>query len=110
MSDRVKAALEMIQGQIKELDGLAERAAQDTNAVAAGERLGKWKERTTRLIAAHLGANEAKRFSEKKLAREFFYGDLADEVAEETDLYRGCLVSLTSQIKTRGDAIFEQQA
>lgn len=109
MSERVQAALEMIQRQIKELDALAAQAANDTNAVAARERLGKWKERTTRLIAAHVGIKEAKRFFEKKLEGAFFYGDLDDEVAEETDLYGGSLASLSLEIKTQGDAIFEQQ-
>jgi hypothetical protein len=107
MTERVKAALEMIQRQLKELDALVAQAARDTNAVAAGERLGKWKVRTVQLLASQVGATEAKRLADKKLAREFFYGDLADEVAEETDLYRAHLVALSKRIETHGDAVFE---
>jgi site-specific recombinase len=106
MTERVKAALEMIQRQLKELDALVVRAAEDTNAVAAGERLAKWKARTVQLLATQVGAAEAKRFAETKLARDFFYGDLTDEVNEETDLYRSHLASLTARIN-QGTAIFE---
>ncbi len=106
MSDRKQTALEMIQAQLKALDALVTRAAEDTNAVAAGERLAQWKARTAQLLATHVGTAEAKRFAETKLARDFFYGDLTDEVNEETDLYRTHLVSLTAQIN-KGTALFE---
>lgn len=106
MSERITAAKDMIQAQLKELDALVARAAEDTNAVAAGERLAKWKARTVQLLATQVGTTEAKRFGETKLARDFFYGDLTDEVNEETDLYRTHLVSLAARINA-GTAVFE---
>lgn len=102
MSDRVKVALEIIQRQIQELDATLSRGSRDLNVVMAGERLGKWKARTARLIADHVGPNEAGRFGGKRFERAFYHGDLDDELDEEIEMYRAHLVSLAETIKSQG--------
>ena len=95
-------ALEMIQGQIKELDQLVKAAAQDLNAVRGLENVRKWKARTARLIEERIDEKEAKRFSAKGTG-PVFANDLLDELTDEAEEYRTFLVSLAEELKKRGD-------
>lgn len=103
MSERVQA-LEMIQEQIKELDAILKRAGSDLNTVGGSERVAKWKVRTIPLIAAHLGQQDAQRFSDTRPGPSFT-NDLLEELSDEVEIYRSFLVSLAEKVNKAGDTI-----
>jgi len=100
MSDRVTSALEMIERQIKELDTIVKQGTEDLNTVAATERMAKWKIRTVPLIAEYVGHNEAKRFANTQTGPSFT-NDLLEELTDDAEVYRNCLVSLAAEVKKR---------
>ena len=103
MSDRDQA-LDMLHGQLKELDAILRRAESDLNTVGGSERVATWKARTIPLLAAHLGQQEAQRFSDT-LPGPSFTNDLLEELSDEVETYRGFMLSLVQQLKKRGDPI-----
>lgn len=102
-SDRDQA-LAMLQGQLDELDAILKRAQRDLNTVGGSERVAAWKARTTPLLAAHLGPQDAQRFSQVRPGPSFT-NDLVEELGDEVETYRDFLLSLARQLKTRGGTI-----
>jgi len=100
MSDRVTSALDMVGRLIKELDAIVKQGTEDLNTVAATERMAKWKLRTVPLLAEHVGPNEAKRFADTNPGPSFT-NDLLEELTDDAEIYRNCLVSLAAEIKKR---------
>ncbi len=98
MSDTVASALEMIEQQVKELDGILKQANSDLNTPAAKERMSKWKARTVPLLAQHLGPQEAQRLSDTHPGPSFT-NDLLEEVSDDVDLYRSCLTAMSKELK-----------
>lgn len=98
MSDQVKAALDFIQAQIKELDALFMQASKDLNTVAGAERVAKWKERLVPLLAKHVGQQEAKRFAEIQTGPSFT-NDLLEELGDNVEVYRDFLAALAERMK-----------
>ncbi len=100
MSQSVKAALDMLEQQVKELDVLFAQAGSDLNTVAGVERVAKWKTRTTPLIAQHLGPKEAQRFANTRQGPSFT-NDLLEELSDEVDVYRSVLTAMVKELKIR---------
>ena len=103
MSEQLKAALEMVQRQAKELDQIFSQASEDLNTVAASERVGKWKSKTTGLIAQHLGQTEAKQFSQLQPGPSFT-NDMLEELGDEVEFYRTSITALAAKIKNQPQA------
>ena len=101
MSDQDRA-LEMLHGQLKELDAILKRAESDLNTVGGSERVAAWKARTIPLLAAHLGQQDAQRFSQTRPGPSFT-NDLLEELSDEVQTYRDFLLSLAQQLKKHGD-------
>jgi len=102
MTENLKAAVEMLQRQVQELDAVLKQAATDLNAIAGGERVQQWKKRTVGLIAQHLGQADAERLANKR--SEFSsYGDPMDELQDEIDMYREFLVNFAEEVKKRAN-------
>jgi len=98
MSESAQSAIEMIEGQIKELDGVLAQANSDLNTVAASERVAKWKAKTIPLLAQHLGPKESQRFSGTNPGPSFT-NDLLEEISDEVDVYRTCLMGMVKELK-----------
>lgn len=103
MSEQVKAALEMVQGQAKELDQIYSQASEDLNTVAASERVAKWKIKTIGLIAQHLGQTEAKQFSQLYPGPSFT-NDMLEELEDDVEFYRTSITALADKIKNQPQA------
>ena len=103
MSDQGKPALEVIQGQIKELDAIFKQASEDLNTVAASERVAKWKLRTIAVVAEHLSREDVKRFAETQPGPSFT-NDFLEELSDEVEVYRNCLVSIAAKMKKQQEA------
>ncbi len=102
MTENLKAAVEMLQRQVQELDAVLKQAATDLNAIAGGERVQQWKKRTIGLIAQHLGQVDAQRLANKR-SELSSYGDPMDELQDEIDMYREFLVVFVEEVKQRGN-------
>lgn len=103
MSDR-NQALAMLLTQLKELEAILKRAESDLNTVGGSERVATWKARTIPLLAAHVGQQDAQRFSDTRPGPSFT-NDLLEELSDEVETYRGFLLSLAQQLKKHGDTI-----
>ena len=103
MSEQMKAALEMVQCQVKELDQIFNQGSEDLNTVAASERVAKWKIKTTGLIAQHLGQTEAKQFSQLYPGPSFT-NDMLEELGDEVEFYRTSITALAGKIKNQSQA------
>lgn len=101
MSHSGRAALEMIERQIKELDTIVSSASTDLNTVAAKERIAKWKVRTVPLLAQHVGEAEAKRFW-KTDPGPSFTNDLLEELTDEAETYRNFLTAMARDLTKTG--------
>ena len=100
MTDSIKAALEMLQGQLKELDDIHQQVERDLNTVAATERVAKWKDRTTTLVAQLIGQPEAKRFADTRPGPSFT-NDMLEEIGDIVETYRTAILALTTKVKAR---------
>src|SRR2546422_5998559 len=81
MPDR-NQALAMLLTQLKELEAILKRAESDLNTVGGSECVATWKARTIPLLAAHLGQQDAQRFSDTRPGPSFT-NDLLEERSEE---------------------------
>lgn len=100
MSQSVKAALDMLEQQIKELDEILAQASSDLNTVAGVERVAKWKNCTIPLITQHVGPKEAQQFFNTRPGPSFT-NDLLEELSDEVDVYRSFLTAMVKDLKTR---------
>jgi F0F1-type ATP synthase membrane subunit b/b' len=96
MPDR-QIAREMLRQQRAELESIFEHAQQDLNAVRGSERVRQWKARTVTLLAEHLGREAAQRLAGRQ-AGPSFSQDLLEELADEVETYRTCLLELERQL------------
>ena len=87
MSDQGRPALEVMQGQMKELDELFKQASEDLNTVAASERVAKWKLRTIAVVAEHRSREDVKRFAETQ-AGPSITNDVLEELSDDIEVYR----------------------
>jgi hypothetical protein len=93
-----KAALDMLERQIQELDTISKEALADLNTVRGRERVTAWKKRTVPLLAQHIGQKQAQQFAMTKPGPSFT-PDLAEELSDEVDLYRSFLTALAKPLK-----------
>ena len=101
MSSAVVTMLEM---QLKELDAIEKEAVtQSLNTVGATELVHQWKARTAPLIAQHLSAVAAKRFTDTKPGPSFT-NDLFEEFSDEVDVYRTAIRALIKEARQAGPA------
>lgn len=98
MSQSVKAALDMLEQQVKELEENFAQAGSDLNTVAGVERVAKWKIRTTTLITQHLGPKEAQRLTNTRPGPSFT-NDLLEELSDEVDVYRSVLTAMVKDLR-----------
>lgn len=105
MSDQLNAALAMLQKQLAELDAIEKEAVtQSLNTVGATELVHQWKARTAPLIAQHLSAAAAQRFSDTKPGPSFT-NDLFEEFSDEVDVYRTVIRTLIKEARQAGPAL-----
>ncbi len=98
MSDQPKTSLEIIEGQLRELDAILKQANKDLNTVAGSERVAKWKAKTVALLAQCVGQREAQEFARKHPGPSFT-NDLLEELTDEVEFYRGLLVALAKTLQ-----------
>ena len=104
MSDQLNAALAMLQKQLQELDAIEKEAVtQSLNTMGATERVHQWKARTAPLIAQHLSAAAARRFTDTKPGPSFT-NDLFEEFSDEVDVYRTTIRALIKEARQAGPA------
>jgi hypothetical protein len=96
MAAQPKTPLEVIEGQLRELDAILKQATQDLNTVAGRERVAKWKAKTVPLLAQHVGQQEAQEFAGKHPGPSFT-NDLIEELTDEAEFYRTLLVGLAKK-------------
>lgn len=97
MTDQSRVPLDIVQGQLRELDAILKQTIEDLNTVAGSERVAKWKAKTMPLLAQYVGQREAQEFAGKRPGPSFT-NDLLEEFTDEVDFYRGLLVSLVKKL------------
>ena len=104
MSDQLNIALNMLQKQLAELDAIEKEAVtQSLNTMGATELVHQWKARTAPLIAQHLSAAAARRFTDTKPGPSFT-NDLFEEFSDEVDVYRTAIRALIKEARQAGPA------
>src|SRR5215210_5009620 len=93
-------AASVIDQQLKELDAIATRTAQDLNTVLGAERMAQWKVRTATLLQQVVGKHEADELTRKNPGPAFT-NDLIEEFTDEVDCYRSYLVSLAKRLRAQ---------
>ena len=100
----MSAAITMLEMQLKELDAIEKEAVtQSLNTVGATERVHQWKARTAPLIAQHLSAAAARRFTDTKPGPSFT-NDLFEEFSDEVDVYRTAIRAIIKEARQTGPA------
>jgi hypothetical protein len=98
----MSAAITMLETQLKELDAIEKEAVtQSLNTVGATERVHQWKARTAPLIAQHLSAAAARRFTDTKPGPSFT-NDLFEEFSDEVEVYRTAIRALINEARQTG--------
>jgi hypothetical protein len=92
-----QTAQQIIDGQLRELDGIVKRLLQDLNSAAGTERLAKWQVATADLLKPHVGEAEAARFARMK-ASPSFTNDLVEEFTDQAEEYRTALKTLAKKL------------
>ena len=105
MSDQLNAALAMLQKQLQELDAIEkDTVTTHLNTIRGIEDMQKWKARTVPLIAQHLSAAAARRFTDTKPGPSFT-NDLFEEFSDEVDVYRTAIRALIKEARQAGPAL-----
>jgi hypothetical protein len=100
----MSVAITMLETQLKELDAIEKEAVtQSLNTVGATERVHQWKARTAPLIAQHLSAAAARRFTDTKPGPSFT-NDLFEEFSDEVEVYRTAIRALINEARQTGPA------
>lgn len=100
----MNVAVTMLETQLKELDAIEKEAiTQSLNTMGATERVHQWKARTAPLIAQHLSAAAARRFTDTKPGPSFT-NDLFEEFSDEVDVYRTAIRALITEARQAGPA------
>jgi CHASE3 domain sensor protein len=92
-------AASVIDQQLKELNAIAARTAQDLNTVSGAERIAQWKVRTVNRLQQVAAKNEADELA-RKSPGPAFTNDLIEEFNDEVDCYRSCLVALAKRLRS----------
>lgn len=95
--DRQKAALELIQRQLKELDQIVKETSASLNTVRGTEKVEQWKKQTVPLLAQQIGQAEAQRFADTHPGPSFT-SDLFEEFTDRADTYRTALEALAKEL------------
>jgi predicted nucleotide-binding protein len=98
----VAESVNMLHEQIDELRTILVGGKSDFQL--AKERLLRWKERTTKLIASKVNQSEAAKFANKRKG-SFIMGQPYRNLADEAKMYRAFLDSLADEIITHPDEI-----
>ncbi len=98
MPDAAKAALDILDQQVKELDAILKQAKLDLNTVAGGERVAKWKARAIPVLSQHLGEKHGQRLAQITPGLTFT-NDFMEEFSEEVEEYRNCLMAMVKELK-----------
>ena len=88
---------QIIDGQLRELEGIVKRLLQDLNSAAGTERLAKWQAATADLLKPHVGEAEAARFARMKPGPSFT-NDLVEEFTDQAEEYRVALKALAKNV------------
>lgn len=91
-------AASVIDQQVKELEAIAIKTAQDLNTVLGAERMAQWKARTVALLQQLTGKKDADEFA-RKSPGPAFTNDLVEEFTDEVDCYRSYLVALAKRLR-----------
>ena len=97
-----QSRVELIKRQLQELDAINSQAQKDLNTVAGVERVKKWKAKTVPLFSAELGPEAAQRLAATTPGPSFT-SDLLEELSDEIEVYRNCLLQLLDEIKKSSD-------
>lgn len=100
----IEEAQSTISGQREQLQQIVEKA-RGGDFRAAWERLKRWKQRTTSLIAHSVNENEAQKF-EKKQIGSFIMGDPKRNLFEEAHMYDAFLQTLVEEIGEHPNEVF----
>ena len=97
MINQSKAAHDMLQKQLKELDQIFHETMETLNTVAGAERVAKWKARTSALITESLGQKEGQKFAALQPGPSFT-NDLVEEFTDLIDYFKNPLTDLAKQL------------
>ncbi|CAI4030407.1 hypothetical protein DNFV4_00835 [Nitrospira tepida] len=92
-----QTAQQIIDGQLRELDGIVKRLLQDLNIAAGAERVAKWQAATAALLKPHVGEAEAAKFARMKPGPSFT-NDLVEEFTDQAEEYRTALKALAKKV------------
>jgi len=104
IDEKTNKAKEMLSQQLDELGGIVKQASQDQDFDTAGERLKRWKTRTVNLISSNINPIEGEKLN-KKVKMSFFGGQPLRNLADEADMYRGFILSLSEEIENHPEDI-----
>lgn len=92
-----QTAQQIIDGQLRELDGIVKRLMQELNIAAGAERMAKWQAATAALLKPHVGEAEATKFARMKPGPSFT-NDLVEEFTDQAEEYRTALKALAKKV------------
>jgi hypothetical protein len=102
---KAEIASEMILVQIDELDKIVKDAIPTRDITTAGERMGRWKIRTVRILSEKVNTRESKSL-ESKRAGSYWPGEPLSYVTVEHEIYRAFLTSLLEELKNHPEELF----
>ena len=97
MTNQTDAARDMLQKQLKELDQIFQETMETLNTISGGERVAKWKARTSALITESLGQKEGQKFAALQPGPSFT-NDLVEEFTDLIDYFKTPLTDLAKQL------------
>ena len=102
MTERDQNAIDYIQKQLQDLDGIHQKALDALNAVQGKDRLQNWKKQVVGGIAERVSPEHGKQFSKDWLETSYFVGDLFEELSDEVEMCRRHLKKLAKEIQLNG--------
>ncbi len=96
----------MLEAQLRDLEALVSAARRDEDVKTAYERLVRWKERTSRLLAETVHPNEAVKLAQKRKG-SFIIGEPLRNLADEAAMYGAFLQSLKEEIEAHSDEVLQ---
>lgn len=102
--EKVEHAIKMIDEQAQALVEIVSRAKSDHNFDAARERMKRWKERASILLAQAVHPNEGEKLRKKRKG-SFIMGEPFLNLRDEAEMYLGFLQSLREEVEKYPDDI-----
>ncbi|MCH8069469.1 MAG: nucleotide-binding protein, partial [Candidatus Marinimicrobia bacterium] len=103
LGDKAKEGIELIERQLDKLSKIVNRASQEGKYDSAYGRLGRWKERTAKLLSECVSQEEADKFLEVDMT--WATGNWLSNLAEESEMYQGHLVPLMEELQAHPEDI-----